>query len=178
MHLGSFSYQMWRFKSYFGLFICLQKEKSSKFKKCRAGTISIFWLFSRPILFNIWKMHLESFSYHMWIFEKYYGLFIAYKSIENGKSRKSSRRDKNAYLCLPSHLGSWIQTALLPIRFHIRMENFLTKNISFWVKLVYKKSVFPKSSRRDICGGFSTKSKFLFKKVPNFYISPFLFNKF
>ena len=81
---------------------------------------------------------------------KYYGLFIAYKSIVNGKSRKSSRRDKNAYLCLPSHLGSWIQKGLLPIRFHIRMENFLTKNISFKLKLVYKKSVFSKSSRRDI----------------------------
>ena len=32
-------------------------------------------------------------------FEKYYGLFIAYKSIVNGKSRKSLRRDKNANLC-------------------------------------------------------------------------------
>ena len=83
-------------------------------------------------------------------FEKYYGLFIAYKSIENGKSRKSSRRDKNACLCLPSHLESRIQKGLLPIRFHIRMENFLTKNISFKLKLVYKKSVFSKSSRRDI----------------------------
>ena len=39
-------------------------------------------------------------------FEKYYGLFIAYKSIENGKSRKLSGQDKNAYSCLPSHLGS------------------------------------------------------------------------
>ena len=141
---------MWRFERYFGLLICLQKEKSSKLKKRRAGTISFFLLFfmSNPIWYlkNAFGIILISYL-KIW---KYYGLFIAYKSIVNGKSRKSSRRDKNAYLCLPSHLGSWIQKGLLPIRFHIRMENFLTKNISFKLKLVYKKSVFSKSSRRDI----------------------------
>ena len=233
MHLEPFSYQMWWFENYFGLFIPLQAEKSSKFKKRRAGTFSIFqfffhiqsylifqkciWnhfhikcedlkaildfsfaykkkkvqnsknvapghfqffrFFSCSILFNICKMHLELFSYQMWRFEKYYGTFIAYKSIENGKSKKSSRRDKNAYLCLPSHLESWIQKILSPVRFHIRMENFLTKKISFKLKLVYKKSVFSKSSRRDIYGGFSTKSKFFFQNVPKFYISPFIFDK-
>ena len=144
MHLGSFSYQMWRFKSYFGLFICLQKEKSSKLKKRRAGTFSIFlvfftsnpiyylkkciWdhfhikcedlkaildfsfaynkkkvqnsknvapghfqffsFFSHPILSIIWKMHLESFSYQMWRFGNYFGLFIPLQEEKNSKFKK------------------------------------------------------------------------------------------
>ena len=157
-------------KLFWNFNLLTKRQKGQNSKNIAPGHFQFFCFFSCPILFNVWKMHLESFSYHMWIFEKYYGLFIAYKSIENGKLRKLSRRHKNTYLCLPSHLGGWIQKGLLPIRFHIRMENFLTKNISFWVKLVYKKSVFSKLSRRDICGGFSTKSKFLLYKVPNFYI--------
>ena len=121
------------FKSYFGLFIYLQKEKNSKnkktsrqdnfnflvffhiqpyliFEKCiwnnfhikfedlkpildfwfaykkkkvqnlrktiTPGQFQIFCLFWRLILFNIWNLHLESFSYQMWRFKSYFGLFI------------------------------------------------------------------------------------------------------
>ena len=154
-----------------------KKKKVQNSKNVAPGHFRFFCFFSCSIISNICKMHLESFSYQIWSFEKYYGPFIAFKSIENGKSKKSSRRDKNAYLCLPSYLKSWNQKCFLPIRFHIRMENFLTENISFKLKLVYKKSVFSKSSRRDIYGGFSTKSKFFFKNVQKFYISHFIFDK-
>jgi len=139
MHLESFPYQIRRFENYFGLFIPLQAEKSSKlkktsrrdifnfsvffhiqsyliFQKCiwnhfhnkcedlkaildfsfaykkkivqnsknvAPGHFQFFRFFSCSILFNICKMHLELFSYQMWRFEKYYGTFIAYKSMTN-----------------------------------------------------------------------------------------------
>ena len=104
---------------------------------------------------------------------KYNGLFIAYKSIVNGKSRKSSRRDKNAYSCLPSHLGSWIQKGLLPIRFHIRMENFLTKNISFKLKLVYKNQYFQNRRAGTFKVGFPQNQNFSSRKSQIFVFHRF-----
>ena len=170
MYLQSFSYPIWRFESYFWLFICLQKEKKGQnSKKCHAGKISIclFFFTSNPIQYlkfkfgiisisnvKIWKLFWTFYfltkwkssklkkrragtismfllffkSNSFWYLKHVFGIIVisyvkiwkilwtifAYKSIENGKSRNSSRRDKNAYFCLPLHLGSWIQKCVLP----------------------------------------------------------------
>ena len=100
-----------------------KRKKSSKLKNRRAGTISILLLFSRPILFNIWKMHLESFSYKMWRFESYFGLFICLQNQKKFKIQKTSRRDNfnfSAFFHIQSYL---IFEKCIWNHFHIKCED-------------------------------------------------------
>ena len=64
-----------------------------KWKHLKAISDFAFAYKKKPILFNIWKMPLESFSYQIWKFESYFGLFICLQKEKKFKIKKSSRRD-------------------------------------------------------------------------------------
>ena len=95
MYLQSFSYPIWRFESYFWLFICLQKEKKGQnSKKFHAGKISIclFFFTSNPIQclkFYIWNhFHIKCED-----LKAILDFLFAYKKKKVQNQKKASRRD-------------------------------------------------------------------------------------